>query len=338
MMTAYYRSERGYGERPLEPGMALPEGTVWVDLIKPNDLERAYVEAALRIELPTREEMREIEASSQLYVDSDCVFLTTPMVFKIDTPHPQQGELTFILLPKYLITVRYTEPRSFPTFVGRLRKQPELLAGAETALLGLLDAVVDRLADILELVGARIDALSARVFEAPEDSSPIPRHEHGLRVERVMKSSELHDVLSSLGRAGDLNHKVRTNLAALDRLVTFLGPVGASRFSKDHKAAMKTLGRDIRSLVEQSGFLAQEANFLLDATLGLINAEQNGIIKIFSVAAVALMPPTLVASIYGMNFQYMPELAWPIGYPLALTLMAFSGIVPLWYFRRRGWL
>jgi magnesium transporter len=201
-------------------------------------------------------------------------------------------------------------------------------------MLGLLDAVIDRLADILELVGARLDALSTRIFDTHAETPPlgVPHKE------RRMKSSELQEVLSSLGRTGELNHKVRSNLAALERLVTFLGPIMVGRFSKDQKASLKTLARDISSLVQQSGFLAQEANFLLDATLGLINVEQSHIIKIFSVAAVAFLPPTLIASIYGMNFDFMPELGWPLGYPLALLMMAVSALVPLWYFRRRGWL
>ncbi|WP_281262049.1 CorA family divalent cation transporter [Azospirillum thermophilum] len=190
--------------------------------------------------------------------------------------------------------------------------------------------MIDRVADVLELVGGRIDGLSARVFDDSLDSKGFGS--------AAKKPDELQDVLRGIGRAGDLTHKVRDCLAGLDRLVAFLTSVSAGRLSKEQKTALKTMTRDLRSLNEHAGFLAHEANFLLDATLGLINIEQNAIIKIFSVVAVALMPPTLIASAYGMNFKHMPELDWEFGYPMALMLMVLSAVVPLWYFRRRGWL
>lgn len=329
MITVHARVDGRVVEQPLAVGDPLPPGTVWIDLLRPDEAERAHVGALTGCELPTREEMKEIEASSQLYVEGEAVYLTTPVIARADTPHPEQGELTFVLLPRHMITVRFMEPRSVATFAARTGRQPELLASAEDALLGMLDAVVDRVADVLELIGGRIDALSTRVFtDSLEPSSPG----------RKKKPDELQDVLRGIGRAGDLTHKVRDSLAGLDRLAAFLTSVAAGRLSKEQKVALKTLTRDLRSLNEHAGFLAHEANFLLDATLGLINIEQNAIIKIFSVVAVAFLPPTLIASAYGMNFQYMPELHWEFGYPMAIVMMVLSGVLPLWYFKRRGWL
>ncbi|MBP2311388.1 magnesium transporter CorA family protein [Azospirillum soli] len=330
MITVYARTGGRVVEQPLGVGDPLPPGTVWIDLLRPDEAERAHVGAATGCDLPTREEMKEIEASSQLYTEGDAVYLTATVIVRADTPYPEQGELTFVLTPRHVITLRYSEPRSVATFAARTGRQPELLASAEDALLGLLDAVIDRLADVLELIGARIDGLSARVFNESLDSKGFGR--------AAKKPDELQDVLRGIGRAGDLTHKVRDSLAGLDRLVAFLTSVTAGRLSKEQKAALKTLTRDLRSLNEHAGFLAHESNFLLDATLGLINIEQNAIIKIFSVVAVALMPPTLIASAYGMNFHHMPELDWEFGYPMALVLMVLSAVVPLWYFRRRGWL
>ncbi len=330
MITVHARVGGRVVEQPLNIGDPLPPGTVWIDLLRPDEAERAHVGAATGCDLPTREEMKEIEASSQLYTEGDAVYLTSSVIARADTPHPQQGEITFVLTPRHMITVRFTEPRSVATFAARTMRQPELLASAEDALLGILDAVIDRVADVLELIGARIDGLSTRIFTESLDSGGFGR--------QAKKPDELQDVLRGIGRAGDLTHKVRDSLAGLDRLVAFLSSVTSGRMTKEQKAALKTLSRDLRSLNEHAGFLAHEANFLLDATLGLINIEQNAIIKIFSVVSVALMPPTLIASAYGMNFKFMPELDWDFGYPMAVILMVLSAVVPLWYFRRRGWL
>ncbi|BAI73330.1 metal ion transporter [Azospirillum sp. B510] len=316
--------------QPLELGEELPGGAVWIDLLRPTEAERAHVGALTGCDLPTREEMKEIEASSQLYVEGEGIYMTSSIISRATSPHPEQGELTFVLTPRHLITLRYTEPLPVITFAARCVRQPELLATGESALFGLLDAVIDRVADVLELVGGRIDELSARVFDDSLDGGGFGK--------AAKKPDELQDVLRGIGRAGDLTHKVRDSLAGLDRLVVFMTSVSGGRLSKEQKTALKTMTRDLRSLTEHAGFLAHEANFLLDATLGLINIEQNAIIKIFSVVSVALMPPTLIASAYGMNFKHMPELDWEFGYPMAIVLMVLSAVVPLWYFRRRGWL
>ncbi len=330
MITVHARVGGRVVEQPLALGEPLPPNTVWIDLLRPDEAERGHVGAVTGCDLPTREEMKEIEASSQLYTEGEAVYLTASVIARADSPMPEQGEVTFVLTPRHMITVRFTEPRSVATFAARTSRQPELLASAEDALLGILDAVIDRVADVLELIGARIDGLSSRIFTDSLDGKRIGGSSK--------KPDELQDVLRGIGRAGDLTHKVRDSLAGLDRLVAFLSSVAAGRLTKEQKAALKTLTRDLRSLNEHAGFLAHEANFLLDATLGLINIEQNAIIKIFSVVSVALMPPTLIASAYGMNFHYMPELDWDFGYPMAIVLMVLSAVVPLWYFRRRGWL
>ncbi|MEI8395411.1 MAG: magnesium transporter CorA family protein [Rhodospirillaceae bacterium] len=331
MITIHARSSSRVIEQPLSVDNHLPPDTVWIDMLRPDEAERQHVCSLLGIELPTREEMKEIEASSQLYVRGECIYLTTPMISQADTPHPVMSELTFVLTPQHMISIRFHEPRSVLVFAARTNRRPELIASAETALLGVLDAVTDRVADVLELIGARIDNLSTRVFEDSLEANEGKRRRHA--------TPELQEVLRGIGRAGDLTHKVRESLAGLDRLVTFLTSTTAGRLTKEQRIAAKTLTRDLRSLHEHAGFLAHEANFLLDATLGLINIEQNSIIKIFTVAAVAFMPPTLIASIYGMNFkQNFPELEWAFGYPYALSLMLLSALMPFWYFRRRGWL
>jgi magnesium transporter len=330
MITIHAHCGTRVVEQPLAIGAPLPPGTVWIDMLRPDEAERHHIAGLLGIELPTREEIKEIEASSQLYVRGDGIYLTTPMISQADTPHPVMSELTFVLTPQHMISIRYHEPRSMLVFAARTQRRPELVVSAEAALLGVLDAITDRVADVLELIGGRIDSLSSQVFEDNLDTATGKRRRHA--------TPELQEVLRGVGRAGDLAHKVRESLAGLERLVTFMNSTTTGRMNKDHKTAIKTLTRDLRSLHEHAGFLAHEVNFLLDATLGLINIEQNSIIKIFSVAAVAFLPPTLIASIYGMNFKSMPELDWSYGYAYALVLMVLSAVVPFWYFRHRGWL
>jgi magnesium transporter len=326
-------------KRTLDIGQELPEGTIWIDLLHPTEEERAAIAGIVGIDLPTHEEMKEIEVSSRLYVENGSVFLTTPVITRADTEYPGLGVVTFILnngistggnpTGGHLVTVRYVEPKSLETFTGRLNRQPELIASAEAALLGILDAIVDRAADVLELIGSRLDGIGRRIFD-----DPLPAKAK----EAARKPDALREVMRDIGRVGDLTTKVRDSLAGLDRLAAYLATVSTGRLNKEQKALLKSLNRDLRSLGEHAGYLSQQTNFLLDATLGVINIEQNAIIKIFSVVAVVFLPPTLIASIYGMNFHVMPELDKPWGYPLALVLMVVSAVLPLLYFRRKGWL
>ncbi|HSK40548.1 MAG TPA: magnesium transporter CorA family protein [Arenibaculum sp.] len=332
MIRAYARTQQGEAcERVLEPGTALPAGTVWIDLLHPTEAERGYVADLTGIVPPTHEDMKEIELSSRLYVEGDAVYMTTPVITGADTRQPGLGPLTFGLTPRMLLTIRFVEPKSVETFVTRTLRQPDLLAGPEDAMLNLLDAIIDRAADVLELIGTQLDGLSRRVFATGPASAAGGKKKGGA-------PAELTEVMHGIGRVGDLTHKVRDSLAGLDRLLAFFVTMTSGRLGKEQKTMLKTLSRDLRSIAEHAAFLANQTGFLLDATLGVINIEQNAIIKIFSVVAVVFLPPTLIASIYGMNFDFMPELDWPLGYPLALGLMVMSAILPLFYFRRRGWL
>jgi magnesium transporter len=224
--------------------------------------------------------------------------------------------------------VRYSEPRAFPFFVRRMQKPGTCPANADGILMGLLEAVVDRAADHLESVGLIIDKTSHEVFHAEGSKRPRGR--------------DFHELLRRIGEEGDFNSKLRESLVSLGRLGAFLTSVQDSstgkRAPREVQAHLKTLQRDLSSLTDHSTFVSGKINFLLDAILGMSAIEQNAIIKIFSVVAVIFLPPTLVASIYGMNFRLMPELNWPYGYPLALGIMALSALVPLVYFRRKGWL
>lgn len=298
---------------------------VWIDMLSPQREEEETVEKLCGIEIPTAEEMREIEISSRLYSEDGAAFMTAWVLANSEHEEVIVSPVTFILTGPRLITLRYHEPRFFAGFAARCQKSPAAGDKAETVLVALLEACVDRLADIIERAAHDIDDLSREVFGHSGDRRP-----GGL---------DYRDKLVRLGQKGDLSSDIRESVTSLDRLFGYLGLVASERrFDRDLTARIKTLSRDARSLIDHLGFISQKVNFLLDATLGLINIEQNQIIKIFSVAAVVFLPPTLIASIYGMNFQFMPEIGSPWGYPVALGAMVASAILPYLFFKRQGWL
>jgi magnesium transporter len=295
-------------------------GVVWIDLFDPSDAEERAVEAALGLGVPTREEMAEIEDSSRLYVEDGAVVMTVNLPVGTETEEPELAPVTFILAGGRLVTLRYHEPRAFKSFPQRAERLDLNCSDGLSVLLSLLEVIVDRLADILEAIGREVDRLSRAVF-------------------RPQGAADYQTVLRGLGRQGDLVRYASDSLVSLERLYVFVTAAAAGGpGGKDGKARLKTLGRDTRFLSEHAGSLSAKLNFLLDATLGMISIQQNAIIKIFSVAAVVFLPPTLIASIYGMNFEVMPELHWLAGYPFALGLMVLSAVVSYWFFKSRGWL
>lgn len=307
----------------------VPEGAVWIDLNNPKRLEEQLVEKGLAIDIPTREELAEIEVSSRLYQEDGAAFMTATLIKRgADDDRPESAAVTFILKGNQLITVRYAEPRAFPIFMRRMEKPGQCPGDGESIFLSLLETIVDRAADHLELVGRIIDDTSRDVFERSKG--------------RRQKTRPFEDLLIQVGEEGDFTSKMRESLVSIGRLAAFyaalLDQKRQTKAVKENRVRIKTLQRDIQSLTDHSSFLSAKISFLLDAVLGMISIEQNGIIKIFSVAAVVFLPPTLVASIYGMNFQVMPELALSWGYPFALLMMVVSAIVPYFYFRAKGWL
>ncbi|WP_418884958.1 magnesium transporter CorA family protein [Aurantimonas endophytica] len=321
---------------------AVPADAIWIDVINPTREEELAVERLCEIEMPTREEMREIEVSSRLYAEDGATFLTASVVFGLDGGKPGFAPVTFILAGSRLITLRYSEPKSFAIFAAKLcretlRAAPEEFekpsAGngrpqtAETILIGLLETVIDRVADILETVSADLDGIGDDIFSSSDRKKPT-------------KTGDFKSLLRRIGAVGDLTSRIRESLATLDRLLPFLQLTLDARkaVSKDSKPRVKAMARDVHSLNDFVAFLSNKTVFLLDTTVGMISIEQAAIIKIFSVAAVAFLPPTLIASVYGMNFEHMPELTWTYGYPLAIVLMIVSAVVPMIFFRIKNWL
>ena len=311
--------------------VAAPESlrrAVWIDLLNPMPEEVRAVEAALAIEIPTREEMQEIESSSRLYREGEALFLTANFLYGVDQGEFGSTPISFVLTNTTLVTIRHATPKAFTVFAARVNRQPAALLGSpDTVMLNLFGQIVDRLADILERVAADMDRASQRTFRAARGDGKASR-----------KSDQLKAALITLGQVGEVTTRCTETLIGLTRILTFVGAEKAGAVRKENQPLIKTLVRDVRSIVDYANSLNGKAQFLLDAVLGIINVEQSNIIKTFTVASVALMPPTLIASIYGMNFDAMPELKWQFGYPLALLAMLVSAILPIIYFRRKGWL
>ncbi|HJS21539.1 MAG TPA: magnesium/cobalt transporter CorA [Steroidobacteraceae bacterium] len=307
---------------------SIPAEALWLDLIEPTQEQEQLVESTFGIDVPTREEMKEIEASSRLYEENGVLYLTITIVTRLDSDLPESSQITFILAKERLVTNRYSDPLPFQRFIAYAEKHPVVCSSAAALLAGLIEAIVNRMADVLERVGSDLDSLSSEVF-----SQPKKRRRSAKTVARDSRT-----ILTRVGQNGDLTSKARESLVSLNRLLTFVQQSASVSLANDVRARFRTLGRDVLALSDHASFLGNKANFLLEATLGMLNIEQNNIIKIFSVAAVVFLPPTLIASIYGMNFQLMPELRWLLGYPFAIGLMVVSAILPYLYFKRRGWL
>ena len=325
MLNCFVPGSQGLDRLDPPPAADIPEQCVWVDLLEPTLAEERAVERLLAIDVPSREEMREIETSSRLYEENGTLYMTATVVTKIDTDRPESAAITFILSRNRLITNRYVDPLPFRRFVAYSERHPSAATNAPAILAGLLEAVVERTADVLERVGIGLDELSASVFAAPTPKGAV-------------RTRDLRGVMERIGRDGDLTSKARESLVTLARQLTFIQQSSAIQLPKESVARYRSMSRDVLALSDHASFLANKSSFMLQATLGLINIEQNNIIKIFSVAAAMFLPPTLIASIYGMNFDFMPELVKHWGYPLALLLMVISGVVPYVFFRRRGWL
>ena len=325
MLNAYVPHGPHLERRVVPPDGEVPENAIWIDLVNPAPGEDKPVERRLGIAVPTREEMQEIEVSSRLYVEHHARFMTATLMCNSDTSSPKTTPVTFILAGHRLVTVRYDEPRPFAIVDHKLARNCPANATGESVLMDLLDAVIDREADLLERIGSEVDQVSRDIFD-PHGEGPV-------------RSTSYQAMLKTIGSKGDLTSKVRESLVSIGRLLLFLAnEAEGMRWPKDIRLQLVSMQRDVQSLSDHATYLANKTTFLLDALLGVVTLEQNNVIKIFSIAAVVLLPPTLVATVYGMNFKNMPELEWQYGYPMALGMMLVAAVVPYFIFKWKKWL
>jgi magnesium transporter len=324
VLTVFVPRATGLISAEREPGTPLPPDALWIDLLEPTPEEEQFVERTLEIDVPTREEMREIEASNRFYEENGALYMTATVVTKLDTDLPERTQVTFILTSSKLVTNRYTDPLPFRRFVAFASKHPAVASSGAMVLAGLLEATVNRIADVLEKVGADIDTISSKIFFRSYDTRTAPL--------------DFRHVLSRIGQSGDLVSKASESLVSLTRLLGFVQQSGNTQVTQDSRVRYRTLSRDVLAMTDHSNFLGNKVQFLLDATLGMVSIDQNNIIKIFSVVTVFLLPPSVITGFYGMNFEHIPWLHETWGPLAGIAMIVASAIVPYIYFKKRGWL
>ncbi len=316
-----------------EPHARMDAGqAVWLDLLRPTETERAAAAHATQLDVPPEAELAEIESSSRLSVEGDAIYLSTPMTYRGDDGMSLMAPLGFVLSPRHLLTVRFAGMRAFDSFADRFNastgRGSTVTPCSVSAFVGLLEAIVDRLADVLEHVGGDLDGLSHQIFRPATGGSHNAANE----------DAKLRAVLRDVGLAGERVSNIRDSLLGVSRIVLYVNEVASSWIPEGLKPRFKTLRQDVASLSDHDNQLTNKVQFLLDATLGFINIEQANGIKVLTVVSVVGVPPTLIASIYGMNFKWIPELQWEYGYFYGITLIVLSAVVPLWWFKKRGWI
>lgn len=320
--------EEGSGPQapaPLDARLLLE--AVWIDLHEPTQEEETFVERELNINIPTREQIFGLEMANRITEENGAIYAPASILLTHNGDAPVLTTVFFILAGKRLVTVRHSPIHAFEIFSGEACKSgaPKFADGVGIYM-GLMELMTDRLADVLGQAGAALDIMTQHVFQEE------------LRFRRA-EIKDFRRVLARLGRRGDMLSKARESLLSLMRINTYLTTALEDMpHRKEVRERLRSISNDIGALTDHVSYLSSRIALLLDATVGLINLEQNGIIKIFSVVSVAFLPPTLIASIYGMNFHHMPELDWPFGYPVAVGLMVLSAVLPYVFFKRKGWL
>jgi magnesium transporter len=321
MLNVFVPGASGLDRLTLPAGEPLPDNARWLDLYQPTEDEEREVERVLGIDVPSREEMREIEASNRLYEDNGVLHMTATEVTKLDSDQAVSTQVTFILTAARLVTSRYADPLPFARFAAFVQTHPSACTSPALLLAGLLEAIVNRIADVLEKIGSDAETISAQVF-----------------VRRRSRPHDFRQELEQIGQDGELVSKARESLVSLARLLAFLEQSPDAKLPADARASLRTVSRDVVALSDHATFLGDKVQFLLDATLGMVTIDQNNILKIFSVVTVLLLPPSVIGAFYGMNFPYVPLMHEQWGVWVAIAMMVVSAVIPFVYFKRKGWL
>jgi len=321
MIIAYCPSTSGLTRIELAPGDRLPTTSVWIDLVRPTHEEQQMAEKLMGAAIPTREEISSIETSARLYDEPGAIVMTAILPMAAKALDPELSSVTFVLSSKRLVTVRYGEPKSIALCARKVQADATIAHTGSAVFFTMLDIIVDRCADVMEEASSLYDSLSLQVFEVGLTSR---------------KTTSYQAAIKEQGRIGLQVAKMHDVCASFSRMMLFLGSHAQKvSLSEDQVEQCRMAGRDIHSIKEHGDALDNKLSFLLDATVGLVTLEQNQIIKIFSVLGVIFLPPTLIASIYGMNFIHMPELKWHFGFFFSLALMFGSVAVTFLFFRMK---
>ena len=331
MLTVFPASPAAESDTPAPQELVneshLHAGALWIDMLDPDEPTRQLVEATTGLHVPTRDELSEIESSSRLSRIGAALYLSIPGLGRSEGGETRTSPVGFVLAPDRLLTVRFSHLPALETYAARCRSGANSDRSSTALLLGLCEALIDRIADVLEREGEELDSVSRRVFRPSDKGRARPRR----------AETELRALLRTIGRVGDLVSKIRDTLLGLGRIIPFI-LANAPWITPDQKTRFKTMRADITSLTDYDGHLTGKVQFLLEAILGFIGIEQNNIIRVLTVVSVVGVPPTFFASMWGMNYKSMPELDWSYGYPMALGVIILSAVLPIVWFRVRGWL
>jgi magnesium transporter len=306
-----------------EKSLPFPDNLVYLDLLNPSRPEELEAEKWLEYQLPTREEMQEIEESSRLYSEKDALYMTAWIPVGLETSDPDTTAITFVVAPDCLTTVRYADPHAFRVFADQVRRQCATPISSDAVFLLMMELIVARIADALQTVEADLKKIGREVFALDTGRA------------NAATEKDLGEVVRLLGRRSALVANLRESLVSINRMLQYFLNNAATWMRGALAGQFRSVMRDVKSLDDYTNQQQQEMTFLLESTLGLINIQQNQIIKIFTIASVLFLPPTLIASIYGMNFEHMPELRHPMAYPIVLGLLVLSAAAPIVYFKRK---
>ncbi|MDX3911411.1 MAG: CorA family divalent cation transporter [Sphingobium sp.] len=302
-----------------------PPNCFWLDLVDPSKDEVALVRARFGINVPARSALEEIEASSRLRLEGDILYMSAPLLAGTANEKWEVAPTGFILSPECCVTVRFAELDAFATVIGEIGSKEDL--EPVQVFVRLLEEVVDRAADHLEHASGIVsDAFQAVFFDE--------RQKRMLNEDTAM----LSETIRKIGQASDRASRVRYMFLSIGRMAGFVMERRQPKVAGELRGRLEAIRHDIASLDEFEASLAGRIQLLQDAATSFLSIEQNDVVKLLTVVSVVGVPPVLVAGIYGMNFKYMPELGWHLGYPFALVLCALSALLPLLWFKRRGWI
>jgi magnesium transporter len=328
MLTFYGSDARGVIPCDIS-GTELPPQANWIDAFNPTAEELAFLERTLGTRIPTLADLEEIETSSRLAVEGDNIVMSLPATVKDATGFPHTSPIGFVLLKERVLTVRFERLPSFESLTKRLTEKGAIARGGLGATVTILEIIIDHIADVLERIGGDLDGISRRVFATDMIASKARRPRQTNHTLRVF--------LQTIGRSGDLASKMSETLLGLNRMVPYIVTHAAAYMTPDCKARLDVMGQDTKSLNDYDDHLTNKTQFLLDTLLGIANIEQNNVFRVLTVVSVVGIPPTFFASMWGMNFKTMPELDWPHGYTMGLSVIAVSAILPAIWFKVRGW-
>ena len=307
----------------------IPAAANWIDAFNPTDVEIAMLEAALGTRVPTLADLEEIESSSRLATDGPFVVMSLPATVRDATGFPKTSPIGFVMSRDRVLTLRFEHLPSFENLAKRLTQKGDIAEGGLGATVTILEMIVDHIADGLERIGGTLDGMSRQIFGADMISA---------RSRRPRQTNDTMKVLlQTVGRSGDLASKMSESLLGLARMVPYIASNTTAYLTPEYKGRLDIIGQDAKSLNDYEEHLANKTQFLLDTLLGIANIEQNNVFRVLTVVSVVGIPPTFFASLWGMNFKTMPELDWPHGYTMGLTVIIVSAVAPAIWFKVKGW-